>query len=287
LQAAIPETEVPAPGILANIPRPKPYLYSPHQIEQLLAKASLLKPKGSLRSHTYTTMIGLIASAGLRVGEAIRLTVGDVHLKADPPYLEVLQTKFRKSRLVALHSTTADKLLLYVHQRKRLGYDGLSEAFFVAEKGTHLHYAAVRRTFSSLTRLAGIRKGDDKARPCIQGLRHTFAVERMLEWYRCGLPVNDLLPTLSVYMGHVQPAQSYWYLTATPELLTVAGERFQKFANQRSRPMTITAVAPQTLLGPLLQSFFAEHLYSHKRVSPRTIGWVLRLPALGRSAQSL
>ena len=62
--------------------------------------------------------------------------------------------------------------------------------------------------------------------------RHAFAVERMLEWYRCGLPVNDLLPTLSVYMGHVQPAQSYWYLSATPELLTVAGERFQKFANQ-------------------------------------------------------
>lgn len=232
LQAAIPETEIPAPGILGNIRRPKPYLYSPQQVEQLLAKASLLKPKGSLRSHTYTTMIGLIASTGLRVGEAIRLTVRDVHLKVDPAYLEVLQTKFRKSRLVALHSTTADKLRLYEHQRKRHYYDGLSEAFFVSEKGTHLHYAAVRRTFSSLTRLAGIRNDSDKASPCIHGLRHAFAVERMLEWYRCGLPVNDLLPTLSVYMGHVQPAQSYWYLTATPELLTVAGERFQKFANQ-------------------------------------------------------
>src|SRR5262249_14285198 len=89
-------------------------------------------------------------------GEAIRLIVRDVHLKADPAYLEVLQTKFRKSRLVALHATTADKLRLYANQRKRHYADGLSEAFFISEKGTHLHYAAVRRTFSSLTRLAGI-----------------------------------------------------------------------------------------------------------------------------------
>ena len=122
LQAAIPETEIPAPGILGNVQRPKPYLYSPQQIEQLPAEASLLKPKGSLRSHTYTTMIGLIAGTGLRVGEAIRLTVRDVHLKADPAYLEVLQTKFRKSRLVALHSTTADKLLGHENIQTTHGY---------------------------------------------------------------------------------------------------------------------------------------------------------------------
>src|ERR1700693_10204 len=80
--------------------------------------------------------------------------------------------------------------------------------------------------------LAGIQHGSGNTRPCIHGLRHTFAMSRMLEWYHCGLPVNDLLPNLSIYMGHTKPACTYWYLTALPELLSAAGDCFQKFANQ-------------------------------------------------------
>jgi len=232
LQAAMPDTEVPGPGMLAKVRRPKPYLYSRQKIERLIAAASLLRPRGSLRPHTYATLIGLIASTGLRVSEAIRLTVRDIRFDADSSHLEILQTKFRKSRLVPLHSTTADQLRLYAHERKRLHYDGLSDAFFVSEQGAHLRYDAVWQTFIGLTRRAGIRIDDDTSRPCIHGLRHTFAVGRMLDWYRRGLSVNDLLPTLSVYMGHVQPANTYWYLTATPELLNAAGEYFQKFAGQ-------------------------------------------------------
>ena len=233
LQAAMPETEVPGSGMLAKVRRPKPYLYSRQQIETLIATASLLRPKGSLRPHTFATLIGLIASTGLRVSEAIRLTVRDIHFDADPPHLEVYQTKFRKSRLVPLHSTTTDQLRLYAQERKRLHYDGLSDAFFVSEKGSHLCYDAVWQTFIGLAGRAGIRNDDDASRPpCIHGLRHSFAVGRLLDWYRRGLSVNDLLPTLSVYMGHVQPANTYWYLTATPELLKAAGEYFQKFAGQ-------------------------------------------------------
>jgi integrase/recombinase XerD len=97
---------------------------------------------------------------------------------------------------------------------------------------SHLCYSAVRKTFVSLTYLAGIQHGSGNTRPCIHGLRHTFAMSRMLEWYHCGLPVNDLLPNLSIYMGHTKPACTYWYLTAIPELLTAAGDCFQKFANQ-------------------------------------------------------
>jgi integrase/recombinase XerD len=121
---------------------------------------------------------------------------------------------------------------LYATERKRLYCDGLSEAFFVSTVGTHLCYSAVRKTFVSLTYLAGIQHGSGNTRPCIHGLRHTFAMSRMLEWYHCGLPVNDLLPNLSIYMGHTKPACTYWYLTAIPELLTAAGDCFQKFANQ-------------------------------------------------------
>jgi len=130
-----------------------------------------------------------------------------------------------KSRLVPLHSTTTDR-------RKRLHYDGLADAFFVSEQGSHLCYDAVWQTFIGLARRAGIRNEDDASRPCIHGLRHSFAVGRLLDWHRRGLSVNDLLPTLSAYMGHVQPANTYWYLTATPELLNVAGEYFQKFAGR-------------------------------------------------------
>ncbi len=232
LRAALPETEVPGPGLLAHIRRPHPYLYSPQEIERLIEVASHLRPEGSLRPHTYRTIIGLIASTGLRVGEVIRLTQRDVHLGADSPYLEVLQTKFRKSRLVPLHSTTAAQLRLYAAARKRLHYDGLTNAFFVSERGTFLHYDSVRETFHTLTRAAGIRADHARARPCLHGLRHTFAVGRMLDWYRSGVKVQDLLPTLSVYLGHVQPAHTYWYLTATPELLAAAGECFQNFTGQ-------------------------------------------------------
>jgi integrase/recombinase XerD len=233
LRAAIPETEVPGPGMLAKIRRPKPYIYSRWEIERLLEAASHLRPKDSLRPHTYTTIIGLIASTGLRVGEAIRLTLNDLHLDADPPYLEVLQTKFRKSRLVPVHPSTADKLRLYLAARERLHYDGLTDAFFVSEQGTFLHYNAVWDTFAILTQIIGIRDDSHREeRPCIHSLRHTFAVRRMLDWYRSGLKVKDLLPSLSVYMGHVQPAHTYWYLTATPELLAAAGERFRNFTHQ-------------------------------------------------------
>jgi integrase/recombinase XerD len=179
LQAAIPETEIPGLGLLGNIRRPKPHLYSQQQLERLIEAAWLLKPSGSLRSHTYATMIGLIASTGLRVGEAIRLTLSDVHLQTDQPHLEVLRTKFRKSRLVPLHSTTVDKMRLYATERKRLYCDDLSEAFFVSTVGTHLCYSAVRKTFVSLTQVAGIQHGSGNTRPCIHGLRQNAEFRKM------------------------------------------------------------------------------------------------------------
>lgn len=146
--------------------------------------------------------------------------------------LRSFRLSFVNPRLVPLHTTTADQLRLYAQERKRLHYDGLSDAFFVSEQGSDLCYDAVWQTFVGLARRAGIRHDENTGRPCIHGLRHSFAVGRLLDWYRRGLLVNDLLPTLSVYMGHVEPANTYWYLTATPELLNAAGEYFQNFAAQ-------------------------------------------------------
>jgi integrase/recombinase XerD len=232
LRASFPETEVPNSRMLSPVRHPKPYLYSSQEIERLMEVASLLRPEDSLRPNTYATMIGLLASTGLRIGEALRLTIQNVHLETDLSYLEILQTKFGKSRLVPLHATTADRLRLYVAERKRLYYDGLTDAFFVSEQGTYMHYRTVLRTFGTLIRDAGIPDDSSRGRPCMRGLRHTFAVRRLLDWYRSGMKVKELLPTLSVYMGHVQPAHTYWYLTATPELLAAAGEYFQNFTGQ-------------------------------------------------------
>lgn len=230
LRAALPETEVPGPGVLAPIRRPTPYLYSQDEVEGLMNEALRLGPKGSLRPHVYCTLIGLLASSGLRVGEALQLNMDDVRLVVTTPHLHIVEGKFRKSRLVPLHVTTAEKLTAYAKERKRLCGDAMSDAFFVSEKGGHINYDACWDTFGGLLRRTGIRKDAGSRRLGVHALRHSFAVGRMVEWYRAGLQVKDLIPNLSVYLGHVQPAHTYWYLTATPELLGAAADRFLQYA---------------------------------------------------------
>lgn len=232
LRALIPETEIPGPELLGKVMRPKPYIYSPTEIEKLVQAALQLGPRGSLRPHTFATLIGLLASSGLRVGEAIRLTITDAQLNLDLPQLEVRETKFRKSRLVPLHASAAERLRQYTEQRRRLGYAGLCDAFFVSEQGGSLSYDAVRCTFITLARRIGIRTASGGRGPGVHALRHTFAIRRMLLWYQEGVDVRAWLPHLSVYLGHVRPETTYWYLTATPALLSAAAQCFESYAGQ-------------------------------------------------------
>ena len=229
LRATIPDTEVPDRGLVTCARRPKPYIFSPEEIERIIASARASGPTDSLRPHTLSTVIGVLAATGLRVGEAIRLTVDDVRLDALPPHLIIRKTKFRKSRIVPLHTTAADMMRQYSDQRKRLQYDALSDAFFVSEQGGHLNHNSLWRWFTRLTRKLGMWPTLGR-RPCLHCIRHYFAIRRMLTWYQEGANVQALLPTLSVYLGHVRPQDSYWYLTATPELLGSAAERFRLFA---------------------------------------------------------
>jgi integrase len=189
-----------------------------------------MSPRNSLRPLVWQTLIGLLASTGLRIGEALRLTVRDVQLDTEPPHLRIVETKFRKSRLVPLHPTTAAQLCAYAKQRRALGYHALSDVFFLSETGKALTPDGVWLPFRRLTRRLGMMPRDGGRHPSLHGLRHTFAVERLREWYRAGADVQALVPHLAVYLGHVRPQDSYWYLTATPELLTAAGERFQHYA---------------------------------------------------------
>ena len=230
LRATLPETEVPPNGLVASIRRPPPYLLTPPQIMALIQAARAMGPRGALRPHTFSTLIGVLASTGLRVGEAIRLTVQDVHLDAIPPVLHIRETTFHKSRLVPLHPTTVVSLRRYTALRTALGYAALADVFFVSEQGGPLTYGLLRRGFLALCHTVGLGPTDGGRRPSLRALRHSFAVQRMRLWYQEGREVQALLPHLSVYLGHVRPQESYWYLSATPELLEAAAERFRAYA---------------------------------------------------------
>jgi len=231
VRAAVPDCGVPPHGLLASPRRPAPYIYRTHEIEALLDAARALGPRGALRPDTYVTLIGLLASSGLRVGEAVELRPRDVRLDDRPPHLIVREAKFHKTRLVPLHPTTAQALRRYQERRRKLGYDGLAETFFVSECPGPLRAPSVRRTFVALAREVGLRPSTGPG-PRLHDMRHTFAVARLLAWYREGADVRARLPELSVYLGHVRPQDTYWYLTATPELLAPAAARFASFAEQ-------------------------------------------------------
>ena len=229
VRAAEPQTQVPAVGLLRRPARPAPYIFSDEQIAAVLRAARALGPIGSLRPHTYATLIGLLASCGLRIGEAVNLRLDDVRLQAVPPHLHLAESKFHKSRIVVLHPTAAAGLQAYVDERRRLGYHHASDTLFVSEAFGPLRAASARRTFAEIARRAGVRPSKGRGAH-LHDLRHTFAVRRLVLWYREGIDVHARLPELSVYLGHVRPSDTFWYLTATPQLLLSAATRFEDFA---------------------------------------------------------
>jgi integrase/recombinase XerD len=230
LRATLPDTEVPDYHLLAAPRRPKPYLFTPAQIAAVIRAARDAKPQTGLRPDTLATAIGLLASTGLRAGEVMRLTVADVKLEGALPHLYILQTKFGKSRLVPLHATTADQLRHYAAQRTAWHYAGLSEVFFMGERGQPLNHDSLGRWFSRLCRKLGFWPSDERRQPTLGSLRHSFAVQRLRTWYEAGEDVQALLPNLAIYLGHIRPEETFWYLSALPELLGAAAERFEAYA---------------------------------------------------------
>jgi len=233
LKAFEPETEIPSPGLVAVPHRPKARLYSPEQVDRMMEAAHhwFWQP-GSFRQKTYRTVIGLLASTGLRIGEALRLLLDQAHLDHDPPCLEIRDTKFHKSRLVPLHPTTATKLNEYLLERKQHIKARTANTFFINDHGRPLHYKMVRKAIQHAQTHAGIVKeqGPGCQGPALHALRHSFAVARLLAWYRAGGNVRAQAPNLSVYLGHLGMLETYRYLSATPELLAIAGEMFDPYS---------------------------------------------------------
>ncbi len=231
-RATDPCIDVPGRGLLRTGRRPTPHLFTPDEILALMHAARALGPRDTLRPHTVATVIGLLASCGLRASEAIGLDVTDVALDDASRRLRIRQTKFHKSRLVPLHPTTAEALRTYAHRRHTLGYDGLCDAFFVSERGTRLTYHTLARTFVTLARQLRLRSPVGTRGASLHHLRHSFAVDRLAAWTREGCDVHLRLPALAVSLGHVRPQDTYWYLTAAPQVLEPAAARFERYAER-------------------------------------------------------
>lgn len=226
-----PRTEVPHRSLLrARHRRKPPHIFSDPEIEQLMAAAGRLSSPRGLRALTHATLIGLLTATGLRPGEALALEVQDVDLQAG--ILSVRRTKFGKSRFVPVHESVRAALAHYAERREVACPCRQTQAFLVSERGTRLGHSAVRRTFAILSRAIGLRSVREPRRigrgPRLQDLRHTFATRKLVEWYRAGLDVNRIMPTLATYLGHVHVHNTYWYIQAVPELLQLATERYPR-----------------------------------------------------------
>ncbi len=219
-----PRTEIPPVGLVPHRRhRAVPYLYSPADIAALMAQARLIPTP--LRAATYETLIGLLAVTGMRVGEVIRLHRSDVEWEES--VLLVRASKFGKTRTVPLRASSLGALAAYAKTRDRLCPRPQASTFFVSTVGTQLIYTDVKVTFRKLVEGAGLGHGSPSRRPRIHDVRHSFAVATLLGWYRSGADVRARLPWLSTYLGHRDPRSTYWYLSAAPELLSLAAERLE------------------------------------------------------------
>jgi integrase len=216
-------TEVPPTDLLpaGGRRRATPYLYSPDEIAALMTAAGNLDTP--LVAANYRTLIGLLAVTGMRVGEAIGLDRDD--FDRGTGLLVVRNGKFGKSRELPLRRSTIKALSDYTKIRDRLCPHPKTAAFFVSSTGRRLVYNNVHSYFHRLTISVGLRPRSASCRPRPHDLRHAFAVNTLLGWYRDGGDVQARLPLLSTYLGHVHPGCTYWYLTAVPELLALAADR--------------------------------------------------------------
>jgi len=219
-QCYVPERRLP----IRQIPPRVPHIFTEQEMKNLLTAALTLPPTGSLRPRTYYTLFGLLYTTGLRIGEAIGLDLLDADIEKH--LLSVRKSKFGKSRWVPLSPSTSLALKRYLEERIRAHPVTPEAPFFVNSNGNRLHHQNVDKTFRTLLSQCGLRGGKGCAGPRIHDLRHSFACNRLLLWYRQGEDVNTLLPVLATYLGHKEISFTQVYLRATAELLEQANQRF-------------------------------------------------------------
>lgn len=201
--------------------RPQPYIYRPAEIQDLIGAAHDLS--GQLRPWTYATMLGLMAVTGMRTGEVVRLDRGDVDLHEG--IITIRESKSGRSRINLCHPATTQRLRDYIERRDQHCPGAHTPAFFLSERAARVPGFTFRKTFQALSHITGLRPPDASHGPRLHDLRHTFAVNTLTGWYQAGVDVNRQLPQLVTWLGHCSIQDTYWYLSAVPELMTIVAQR--------------------------------------------------------------
>ena len=223
------DSDIPPTGVLGRGHRRlAPHIYTDEELQALLNAARAMKPTGQMRAMTYFTLFGLIAAAGLRLSEALRLNLQDVDL--DEATITVRQTKFRKSRLLPIDASVVQALGQYRKIHDRFANSSAAAPFFVSSQGRSLPRDAVEYAFKCIrSRLQWQARGDH-AHPRIHDLRHTFAVRRVQRWHEANVSIEHGIFWLCTYLGHAKISDTYWYLTGVPELMDLVGSKFERYA---------------------------------------------------------
>lgn len=208
-----------------------PHIYTEAEVAALLVAAGELKPDG-LRPLTYATLFGLLAATGLRLSEALRLERKDLSL--EQPSLTVRETKFKKSRLVPIHYSTAKALAVYQKATLAMLRQPGVDTVFLTPEGRPLPKRTIHNIFARIRcRLGWIARGGH-AQPRIHDLRHTFICQALWRGQQDNL-IDHVADAISTYVGHAKVSDTYWYISATPELMSGASQRFSRFSS-RGRP---------------------------------------------------
>ena len=234
LQQFEPATEVPDESIFGPIPgRVTPHIYRDEELVALLEAAGRIGPPSGPRGTVMQTLFGLLACTGMRISEALALLDADVDLKSG--VLTIRQSKFGKSRLVPLHVTAVAALQRYRRERDRHARATPETPLFIGSRGQRLGQPLgdhqVHLIFDQLRRQLGWVGRGAHGMPRIHDLRHSFAARRMLLWHQQGVDLNQRMLALSTYLGHAKVSNTYWYLTAVPELMAIVGKRFEHFVD--------------------------------------------------------
>jgi site-specific recombinase XerD len=210
-----------------------PYIFSHSEIQALMAAASELPPADSLRPHTYRSLLGILCSTGIRIGEALALNLEHFHSAEQRLY--IAEGKFRKPRWVPLSDSTCRAVEQYVAKRLKIGPRSPDSPLLINQRSHRLHHCSVNQTFQHLLSHCGIPHTKHTG-PRLHDLRHSFAVHRLLAWYHDGDDVNARLPWLATYMGHVNVRSTQVYLQATPALIEQVDQRFHQYYLSQVKP---------------------------------------------------
>jgi site-specific recombinase XerD len=218
------EAQVPQNGVFGKVgKRTAPYIYTDAEVAALVRGAGILHSPDGIRGRTVETAIGLMYATGIRVTELTSLHISDVRL--DKGWLFINNSKFKKDRIVPLHPTAAVKLKEYrTFIDGEIGARDDEDFFFVTSYGHRFNTRALEYAFQQIRSYA-FPNADRQ--PRLYDLRHTFACNTIMRWLEAGVDVNRKLYLLSTYMGHVKCEDTYWYLSATPELLAIAACKFE------------------------------------------------------------